>query len=134
MKKILFVCLLLAMSFTQAQNKDAYKKDTIELIKLTGAGSAFDAGIEQLGAMISGKNKAAYTKDAKAELDKLYDELSDLYMEEFTQEEIKELLAFYNSPIGKKFTSKQLDLTKKGVELGKGFAEKVQRLAQKYQW
>ncbi|MBU2950341.1 DUF2059 domain-containing protein, partial [Tamlana agarivorans] len=57
-----------------------------------------------------------------------------LYMEEFTQAEIKELLAFYNSPIGKKFTSKQLKMTQKGIELGKGFAVKVQRLAQKYQW
>ncbi|KAB1066534.1 DUF2059 domain-containing protein [Tamlana haliotis] len=134
MKNLLFTCLLLVVSFTQAQNKEAYKKDAIKLIKLTGASSAFEAGIEQIGAVVSEKNKAKYTKKAEASLVDLYDDMADLYMEEFTQEEIKELLGFYNSPIGKKFASKQLELTKKGVELGKDWATDLQNLAQRYQW
>lgn len=48
----------------------------------------------------------------------LKDELIDLHVKEFTEEELKEIAAFYRSPAGKKFIEKQPIMMQKGAELG----------------
>ncbi|WP_111308763.1 DUF2059 domain-containing protein [Confluentibacter sediminis] len=132
MKKVLLVLFLISTVVTQAQENSEFKKETIEFIKLTGSGAAFDNAIAQIGTMVSEANKGAYQKDANATLDGLYDKLADLYMEEFTQAEIKELVAFYNTDLGKKLAEKQLSLTQKGMMLGQSWGMELQGIAQKY--
>ncbi len=134
MKKIFLVCLFTLVLSTQiqAQENSGFKKETIEFIKLTGSGAAFDNAIAQIGAMVSEANKEAYQKEANATLDGLYNKLADLYMEEFTQSEIKELVAFYNTDLGKKLEEKQLSLTQKGMMLGQSWGMELQGIAQKY--
>lgn len=132
MKKIVLVLCLLATVVGQAQDTSEFKKETIEFIKLTGSGAAFDNAIAQIGAMVSEANKEAYQKDAIATLNGLYDKLADLYMTEFTQDEIKELVTFYNTDLGKKLSGKQLSLTQKGMMLGQSWGMELQEIAQKY--
>ncbi len=132
MKKILLVCLLMVAMSTQAQDDSEFKKETIEFIKLTGAGAAFEKGIDQIGTMVSEANKEAYTKEAKGTLVGLYEKMAGLYMEEFTHSEIKELVAFYNTELGKKLAKKQLALTQKAMMFGQNWGMEVQTIAQKY--
>ncbi|WP_194768210.1 DUF2059 domain-containing protein [Tamlana sp. I1] len=133
MKKIVVVCLLLVVNVALAQDNTAFKNEAIEFIKLTGAGSAFDAAIAQFGSTVSDDKKQAYTTEASSTLDGLYTKMADLYMAEFTQDEIKQLLAFYKSPLGKKLAEKQLALTQQGMMLGQNWAVEVQGIAKKYQ-
>lgn len=132
MKKILFILFLFASVIIHAQDNSEFKKETIEFIKLTGSGAAFDNAIAQIGAMMSEANKEAYQKEANATLDGLYDKLADLYMTEFTQKEIKELVAFYHTDLGKKLAKKQLSLTQKGMMLGQNWGMELQAITQKY--
>jgi len=132
MKKALLVLLLFVTATIQAQDTSEFKKETIEFIKLTGSGAAFDNAIAQIGAMVSEANKEAYQKEANTTLDGLYDKLADLYMTEFTQSEIKELIAFYHTDLGKKLAVKQLSLTQKGMMLGQTWGMELQGIAQKY--
>ncbi|PKQ45736.1 DUF2059 domain-containing protein [Confluentibacter flavum] len=132
MKKVLLLLFLFAPVLTQAQDTSEFKKETIEFIKLTGSGAAFDNAISQIGAMVSEANKEAYQKEAIATLNGLYDKLADLYMSEFTQDEIKELVAFYNTDLGKKLAEKQLSLTQRGMVLGQSWGMELQGIAQKY--
>ena len=46
--------------------------------------------------------KDAYTIEATGTLEDLYTQLADLYMKEFSEEEIKTLNTFYESDLGKK--------------------------------
>jgi uncharacterized protein len=110
MKKILLVCMFIVVIATQveAQENAEFKANTIEFLKLTGAGSAFEGAIIQIGYNVSEENKAAYTQEATATLDGLYDKMAALYMEEFTPLEINELVAFYNTNLGKKLADKQM--------------------------
>jgi hypothetical protein len=120
-------------SFTiQAQETTDFKNETVEFLKLTGAGAAFESAIAQLGGMVTDENKEAYTKEANATLVGLYDKMAGLYMEEFTHEEIKELIAFYNTDLGKKLADKQLDLMQKAMMFGQSWGMEVQAIAQKY--
>lgn len=134
MKKVLFTCLFMVSVATQiqAQDNSTFKKETIEFIKLTGAGSAFENAIDQIGIMVSEENKEAYTKEANGTLDGLYEKMADLYMTEFTQDEIKELVAFYNTHLGKKLAEKQLGLSQKAMMFGQSWGMEVQGIAQKY--
>lgn len=135
MKKVLFVCLFMAAIATQAQTQTEdteFKKQTIEFIKLTGAGAAFEQAIDQIGAAVLTENKEAYKKEANGTLDGLYEKMAELYMAEFTQGEIKELVDFYNTDLGKKLAEKQLRLTQKAMMFGQSWGMEVQGIVQKY--
>ncbi|MGA1227299.1 MAG: DUF2059 domain-containing protein [Tamlana sp.] len=134
MKKILLVCTFVftLSSQIQAQDNSEFKKETIEFLKITGAGEAFESAIAQIGAMVSEENKEAYTKEAMGTLDGLYGKMAELYMAEFTQNEIKELVAFYNTDLGRKLATKQLGLTQKAMIFGQSWGMEVQEIAQKY--
>jgi len=134
MKKVLLICLFMVAIATQAQEQDnsEFQKETVEFIKLTGAGAAFENAIAQIGAMVSDANKDAYTKEASGTLDGLYLKMADLYMAEFTQDEIKELVAFYHTDLGKKLAEKQLGLTQKAMAFGQSWGMEVGQIAQKY--
>jgi hypothetical protein len=135
MKKVLLTCLfMVAVALqVQAQAEDSeFKKETVEFIKLTGAGAAFENAIDQIGAMVTEENKEAYIEEANGTLDGLYDKMADLYMAEFTQDEIKELVAFYHTDLGKKLAEKQLGLTEKAMMFGQSWGMEIQGIAQKY--
>jgi hypothetical protein len=132
MKKLFLIGAFLIAFTTQAQETTDYKSETIEFIKLTGAASAFENAIEQLGIGVSDANKEAYTKEALATMDGLYEKFADLYMQEFTQDEIKDLIVFYHTDLGKKLAEKQLGLTQKAMMFGQTWGMEVQAIAQKY--
>ncbi|AUP79363.1 DUF2059 domain-containing protein [Flavivirga eckloniae] len=133
MKKILFVCMLILTVTVKAQDSNTeFKNVTVEFIKLTGAGAAFDSAIDLIGNSVSEANKEAYLKEAKGTLEGLYAKMAELYMAEFTLNEIKELVAFYNTDLGKKLAEKQLDLTQKAMSYGQTWGMKIQGIAQKY--
>ncbi|MCB4798347.1 DUF2059 domain-containing protein [Neotamlana laminarinivorans] len=134
MKKLVLLCLFVLALTTQVQAQDnaAFKTDTVEFLKLTGAGAAFEKAIEQIGAMVSLENKEAYRKEATGTLDGLYEKMADLYMAEFTHDEVKELTAFYKSDLGTKLAEKQVMLTQKAMSLGQTWGMEVSGIAQKY--
>lgn len=132
MKKIVVVCLLFAVSLIQAQDNSEFKSETIEFLKLTGTTSMFEDAITQIGVIVSDEHKEAYTKEAKGTLEGLYSNMAELYMAEFTRDEIKELLKFYNTDLGKKLAGKQSLLVQKGMQLGQSWGMEVQAIAQKF--
>jgi len=132
MKKLICIGLFILTLATQAQEQSDFKKETIEFIKITGAGSAFETAIEQLGMMVAAEKKEAYTQEANGTLDGLYDKMAELYMGEFTQPEIQELVRFYHTDLGKKLASKQLNLAQRGMAMGQSWGIEVQGIAAKY--
>ncbi len=135
MKKVWLVCALFAVIVlkTQAQENKDFKSETVEFLKLTGAGEAFINAIDQIGTMVPSDKKEAYAKEAKGTLTGLYSKIAELYMAEFTHKEIKELTAFYNTDLGQKLAKKQLGLTQKAMAFGQSWGMEVQGIAQKYQ-
>ncbi|HEY5688414.1 MAG TPA: DUF2059 domain-containing protein [Yeosuana sp.] len=132
MKKILLVCIFMVAVTVQAQENLDFKSETVEFLKITGAGAAFENAIAQIGAGVSEENKEAYTQEANGTLVGLYDKMAELYMAEFTQEEIGELVSFYNTDLGKKLAEKQLGLTQKAMSFGQSWGMEVSGIAQKY--
>jgi len=132
MKKIILLGAFVIAFSVQAQDNTAFKNEAIELIKATGVEAAFDGAIAQLGGNVVEAKKEEYTKEAKATLGELYSKMAELYMKEFTHAEVKELVAFYTTDLGKKMASKQVAISQQGMALGQSWGFEVQGIAQKY--
>lgn len=132
MKKILLACFFMVALNAQAQDNTVFKSETVEFLKITGAGAAFENAIAQIGAGVSEENKDAYTQEANGTLVGLYDKMAELYMAEFTQEEIGALVTFYNTDLGKKLAEKQVGLAQKAMMFGQSWGMEVSAIAQKY--
>ncbi|WP_298901079.1 DUF2059 domain-containing protein [uncultured Psychroserpens sp.] len=132
MKKLIYLIAFVCTFSIQAQDHSEFKTQTIEFIKLTGTTDMFNNAISQIGAMVPTDKKEAYTKEANGTLDGLYSKLADVYMKEFSKEEIQGLVAFYNSDLGKKLASKQTELTQAGMSIGQSWGMELSQIAQKY--
>jgi|GEM_PF-1790850 len=133
MKKLLFALAFVCAIAVQAQEDHSeFKNQTIEFIKLTGTADAFDNAIVQIGAQVPEAKMKDYKAEANGTLDELYSKIADLYMKEFTEADIAELVEFYNTDLGKKLASKQTTLAQSAMMVGQTWGMKLQQMAQKY--
>jgi hypothetical protein len=58
--------------------------------------------------------------------------MADVYMTEFTHDDIKAIMKFYDSPIGKKLTEKAEVLYEKGNAVGEEWGMGLQAIMMKY--
>jgi uncharacterized protein len=75
---------------------------------------AMQARGNRQGASLSEVTKAFYSKYIS--WDALKDDIIQAYMDAYTESEVKELIAFHESPIGKKMTEKTPELSMKIME------------------
>ena len=134
MKKtlLLVVFVLTSVMTINAQEKDAFTKDTEKLVE-TLSKSAFDPVIDQFKAMVAADKQADFVKEVKGTFPALYADMAKIYMEEFTHDEIKDIMAFYETPTGKKLAAKTGVLSQKGMAAGQTWGMKLQTLLGKYQ-
>jgi hypothetical protein len=118
----------------------SYDADVKEFMALTGS----DSVGQQMANYISGSiigSLTAQRKDvtekqvaaAKAEVDsflagkvpELTDRLSGLYKKYYTQEEIKQLIAFYKTPVGTKFAQLTPTIGREGTMLGEQWGQQL---------
>lgn len=105
-KLFIAASFLFAVQFASAQSAD-FKKDAIESVKLSGVAANFSVYAEAImSQMPDEKKRADFKKEFDATLPSLYDKMADIWMKHYTHEEIKKMLEFYNSPVGKKIQSK----------------------------
>ena len=130
-KMILIVAFVITGVMVNAQEKDAYTKDTEKLVQVISE-SAFEPAIEQFKAMVADDKKEAFEKDVRATFPSLYEAMAKIYKEEFTHKEVKDILAFYATPTGKKMAEKAGILSQKGMAAGQQWGMKIQTLMAKY--
>ncbi|MFA5555698.1 MAG: DUF2059 domain-containing protein [Flavobacteriaceae bacterium] len=126
--------LLLVVAATQfglAQN-DAFKQDAVKVIEKSGAGSQFEMVLDQIKTMVPEEKHEELTKDFKSTLPALYSKIAEVYMEEFSHNDIKQILGFYESEVGKKLSSKQEALFEKSMSAGEQWGLDLQVIMMKY--
>lgn len=131
MKKILlsFILILVAQaSFAQ----DAFKKDFKKYLALSGQMKPFETLITQLTEKVAEEKRADFKKEITASVNLLGDKMAELYMTEFTHDDVKQMIKFYESPVGKKLNEKSGILLEKGELLGEEWGMGLQGLLMKY--
>lgn len=133
MKKFLIItAIVFSVQFSFSQN-EAFKADVMKLIEKSGSNGSMDSAKKQIYNMISEENHEAFSKEFDAKLPKLYDKLAVVYMEIYTHQDIKDLLKFYETPIGKKMSESVGVIMEKSIAIGSQWGQdELQEIVQKY--
>lgn len=131
MKKMF--CTLVILFIAQlGMAQDAFKEDVLKVLKASGSGAQMELAKEQVMQSIPETKRADFSKEFDASLPSLYDKMAKIYMETYTHAEVKEMLKFYNSPVGKKMGDNAAELVKKNMAAGQEWGLELQGIMMKY--
>lgn len=131
MKKITLILFLMVASIAFAQDqKTEYEKDAIELVKLSN--NSVEVALEPIYSTLEETKREEFKKEIQPVLENMYQKFSKMYMEEFSHEDIKGILKFYDSELGKKLLDGQAEIMKKSMSIGQEFSMEVMPIYQKY--
>jgi hypothetical protein len=125
MYKIMFIIgLCLSMYVCQAQQTDS-EKDILKLMEVNGSAANYDLAFDQMIAqykMMKPNVPQMYWESARRdvfnkEIVELNKKLIPIYQKNFSNEEIKQLIAFYTSPLGKKLTEGTAKIGKESMQV-----------------
>lgn len=132
MKKILLsISLLLIAQITIAQDA-SFKTDVLKLISISGADSQIKMVKPQVLNMVPESKKENFSKEFDASIPSLLDKMANVYMEIYTPADIKEMIVFYESPVGKKMNEKAAELVQKSMQAGQEWSQELQGIIAKY--
>lgn len=133
MRKVILTLGLLVSTVSFAQN-NKFKEDAIKYIELSGGTSqitaVLDTYINELGAYVEDMN--AFKKDIEKTYPKLYSDLADIYTKNFTHDEIKQMIKFYETPVGKKMRKLAPTLTEQQMQAGTAWGVELQGIITKH--
>tara|TARA_R110002126_G_scaffold129047_4_gene271728 strand:- start:292 stop:699 length:408 start_codon:yes stop_codon:yes gene_type:complete len=132
MKKVLFALALFSVFQFGFAQQAASKADVMKLINLSGSDASMKVAKEQILKMIPSDKQVEFLKEFDATLPSLYDSLANIYIEMYSEKDIKEMIAFYESPIGKKINGNMGDFTKKMMGASKEWGGSLQGIMMKY--
>ncbi|MGC4039984.1 MAG: DUF2059 domain-containing protein [Flavobacterium sp.] len=132
MKKLVITVLFAFVSIAGMAQEKASREDVYKVIEKSGSGGQINAAKKQILAMIPKDKQAAFVIEFDALIKKANEKLVDVYLEEFTKEDVKGILDFYNSPVGKKMVDKSEALATKSQEAMAGLQGEIQSMVMKY--
>lgn len=130
MKKVVILIVLFVGFAGFSQNED-YKTDALKLVKMQSEGQ-FEVMLKPFKSMVPAENQEAFMKEVRATMPDLYKQIAEVYMEYYTHEEIKEILDFYESPIGQKVIEQTPKITEKSMTIGQTWGMGLRPLLTKY--
>lgn len=132
MKKLFIAgAFILTIQFTSAQSAD-FKKDVVSYIKISGAAANMTAVLEPVIEQIQEDKREDFKKDLESILPGLYDKMAVSIMKHFTHDDIKKMIEFYNSPVGKKIQEVTPKMTKEQMQAGQEWGMELQGILMKY--
>tara|TARA_B100001057_G_scaffold461712_1_gene513992 strand:- start:777 stop:1181 length:405 start_codon:yes stop_codon:yes gene_type:complete len=131
MKKIIITFVLL-ISFNFAQSQENYKSLVVDFMSAQGQFETFNATIDQMASMMAltldDSEKELLSKEV---MGSLVDLLVPIYKNHFTEQDLKEAIELYKTPIGKKISEKTPIIAQEtmqaSMQWGMELAEKMQK-------
>lgn len=132
MKKLLYTIALVFVAHVAMAQDDVYKADAIKVLKLSGSGATMDSAKKQILGMIPEAKQAAFLVEFEAALPGLYEKLAKIYMAEYSHADLKEMIKFYETPVGKKIASKAGVIYEQSTKAGQEWGQGLQPMMMKY--
>ena len=133
MKKIFFVfCFALVAQMNYAQEDESFKKEVLKLIEISGTSSQMKLVKDQLLKMIPKDKQKEFEADFEASLPEMYNNYAKIYTKLYTKEDIKAMIAFYESPVGKKIYANSSEMTQRTQGVSQLWMSKLQEVIAKY--
>lgn len=132
MKKLILTFALVLVTQLGFSQDEAFKKDVLKVIEMSGAANQMKAAKDQILQMVPKDKQAAFILEFDGTMPGLYDKMAVIYMGIYTKEDVKAMLAFYESPVGKKINEKAGEMMEKTQAAGKEWGEQLQGMMMKY--
>ena len=131
MKKIIITFVLL-ISFNFVQSQENYNSLVVDFMSAQGQFETFNATIDQMASMMAltldDSEKELLSKEVMGSLVEL---LVPIYKNHFTEQDLKEAIELYKTPIGKKISEKTPIIAQETMQAsmkwGMELAEKMQK-------
>ena len=136
--KLFLVSIMLFAGATAFAQTDPFESDILKMQQINGSSGTTDAMFSQIVAQLkSAKPDVTEAKWAALKKDVFDVEVKDLqkmlvpvYKKYFTPEEVKAIIAFYESPVGKKLAGQTPQITTESMQVtqqwGMGLFGKIQ--------
>ncbi len=135
MKKFLVtaVILLISVSLSSAQSISSYNTTLKKMIKVAGTEAAFSTAIKQMFVMFRQQSpkvpESVWTEFSqefsKTSIDDLVEMLSPVYQKQFSEADLIQIIAFYETPIGRKLAEKTPIITQESMQAGQQWGMKI---------
>jgi hypothetical protein len=132
MKKVLLTFALIFTAHVALAQDAAFKKDIMKVIEINGSAAQMNLVKNQILGMIPEDKHAAFLVEFDATMPALYDKLAAVYAEVYTKEDVKAMIAFYESPVGKKINAKAGEVAEKSQAASMEWAQGLQGMMMKY--
>ena len=138
MKKCKLLVVVIALmtpffTFAQEAEQDAFSKDIARLFELNGSEKTYAAIIPQILNSMKGLHTDV-PAEAWAELEKefLKESITDLtklltpiYKKHFTHEDVKSMIAFFETPVGRKLAEKTPIISQESMAVGQQWGMQI---------
>lgn len=129
MKKIVVVLLLTVFTNTFAQ---ANKVDVMKLVELSGEVKEFYNITDEISKQLSVSNRESFKKDMEPLIAKQKSKLIAYYSQNLSQNEVENLIEFYQTPLAKKFMMVKSNYAIVLSNRSEAFREEIQGIIMKY--
>ena len=130
-KVILSIVFLLIAQMSVAQDAN-FKADVLKLISISGADSAMKFVKPQILRMVPEDKRESFSNEFDTSLPSMFEKMAKIYMELYTPEDIKGMIVFYQSPVGKKMSEKAGEISQKSMQAGQEWIQELQGVMAKY--
>ncbi len=130
-KLVIAATMLFAVQFASAQSAD-FKKDVIEMVKISGTTANITALLEPIMEQIPEDKRADFKKDIDGIMPDLYEKTAEAMMKYYTHDDVKKMMEFYNSPVGKKMQESTPKILKDQMSSMQEWQIQLQGILMKY--
>ena len=114
----------------QAQSAE-FKASVRKLMAVSGSDATLKMIPEQILSMIE-QQAPALPESVKVEIQALMDRMVPIYAKYYTQQDMDDLIAFYDTPLGKKLSTVQPQITLESMSVAQQWAAEIgQKVASK---
>lgn len=131
MKKIFLTLAVMVSAVSFAQQKTEYDKNVEKLVALAQAPMK-KVMLSQFEKLVPTHKLPEFAKEVEATFPELLKNIEKTYKEIYTEQEVKDILKFYESPAGQKMLEKMPEITEKSMKAGQDWAMKLQPILMKY--
>jgi hypothetical protein len=132
--RLLFLSILFTFSFNfSISQEDNYKGLLTDFIKAQGQFETFNATIDQMtsmmGVTLNEDEKVEFTNDVMSSLIEM---LVPVYKKHFTEQDLKDAIELFKTPIGKKISEKSPIIAQESMQASMQWGMELSSKLQKY--
>lgn len=109
-----------------------FKTDVLKLFSVNGVDTQVNILKTQILKKITEDKKGDFLKEFDASFLSYQGKMAEVYMEVYTPEDIKGMIVFYESPVGKKMNEKSSELRQKSLSVGPEWYKELKVITDKY--